>query len=285
MPALWGHADELARFDAQAFRPTVLFESDRMKVALAALEPGQQIDPHAPDVDVALAVMQGVGEIWVDDAPRTVRAGDVIVVPAGVTRGMRALDDRLVILHAVSPPPTAAHHEAERRAWPSREPASAGPRDAIHAEHEELLPHFGHVADLADEAVDLPDDQLHERLGHVLGFLRGVLLPHAGVEESALYPVVDAVLRAVGGGTRTMSVDHRAIGTLIDDLAAAADRTPNAATRREIQRLLDAIVALVRVHFEKEEVVYLPLLDRLSAEEAGALLDTLETAPGHAHAH
>ncbi len=39
------------------------------------------------------------------------------------------------------------------------------------------------------------------------------------------------------------------------------------------------------VVLEKEEVVYLPLLDRLSAEEAGALLDTLETAPGHAHAH
>jgi hypothetical protein len=119
----------------------------------------------------------------------------------------------------------------------------------------------------------------------VLGFLRDVLLPHAGAEDVALYPVVDRVLRATGGATRTMSIDHRAVGAMIEELARLAAAEPSAQTRRAVQRTLDGLVGLVRVHFEKEEEVYVPMLDLLSDDEAAALEAALAETPGHAHHH
>jgi quercetin dioxygenase-like cupin family protein/hemerythrin-like domain-containing protein len=285
MDTVVANARELASFEADGFRPAVVFESERMKVVLVALEPGQAIDVHAPQVDMAVAVLDGMGEVFAGDRPRAVRAGDLAVVPAGQRRGLRATTERLIALHVVSPPPTPETHGTEREAWPEAVAASAGVTQAIHAEHQELLPHLDHLTALADEVTALEPAALHERLEGVIGFLRDVLLPHAGAEDEALYPVVDRLLRALGGTTRTMSLDHRAIASMIDDLTALAGAEPTERTRRDAQRVLDGLDALVRVHFEKEEEAYVPLLDRLPAEEADELERALAATPGHEHVH
>ncbi|MFB3738112.1 MAG: hemerythrin domain-containing protein [Candidatus Velamenicoccus archaeovorus] len=285
MDAVWGRGPELATLDRQAVRPNVVFASERMKVAVVGLEEGQAIDLHAPEVDMAVAVLEGVGDVWVDEAPRRLRAGDVAVVPAGVTRGVRAASGRLILLHVVSPPPTPEMHELEHRPWPETEERRGGPADAIRAEHRELLPHFDHLATLADEAPSLEPEELRARLDGVLGFLREVLLPHAGAEDEVLYPVVDGLLRATGGATRTMSVDHRAVAGMIERLSELTGREPSAETRRAVQRTLDGLVALIRVHFEKEEEVYVPMLGHLSTDEAAALERALAAVPGHQHHH
>lgn len=285
MDTVVASARDLASFDADGFRPTVVFESERMKVVLIALEPGQEIDVHTPQVDMAVAVLDGIGEVFAGDRPRSVRAGDLAVVPAGERRGVRATTERLIALHVVSPPPTPETHGIEREAWPEPVAASTGVAEAIHAEHQELLPHLDHLTALADEVTALEPTALRERLEGVIGFLRDVLLPHAGAEDEALYPVVDRLLRALGGTTRTMSLDHRAVASMIDDLTALADAEPTERTRRDAQRVLDGLDALVRVHFQKEEEVYVPLLNRLSAEEAEELEHALASTPGHDHAH
>ncbi len=283
MDAVFGSAAELAEFGAESFVPKVLFESERVKVVLAALEPGQQIALHAPGVDMAVAVLEGTGDLWIDDASRPVAPGDVAVIPAGLTRGVRARGGRLVLLHVVSPPPTAADHEVERRPWPA---ATAGPdvQASLHEEHQEILPHLDHLRILADEAPDLDDEALKGRLEGVLTFLTDTLLPHAAVEEKALYPAVDRLLRATGGATRTMSIDHQAIGERIEELAASTHEPLTPMTRTAVGRTLDALEAVVRLHFRKEEEAYLPLLARLSGEEAEQLTDAL-TAAGNVHHH
>jgi quercetin dioxygenase-like cupin family protein/iron-sulfur cluster repair protein YtfE (RIC family) len=284
--AVAGRATELATFDAQTFRPTVLFESEAMKVVLAGLEPGQAIDPHDPALDLTVAVLDGEADVWVDDAPRRMRPGDVAVIPAGGMRGMRAANGRAVVLHVVAPPPTPeTHAQVTHRPWPADETLEGGPAAAIRAEHRELLPHLDHLVRLADAVPTLEEEALRDGLAGVLDFLRGILLPHAGAEDAALYPVVDRLLRAVGGTTRTMSEDHRAVETSIEELAALAERAPTVSTRRDIQRALDGLSALVRVHFGKEEDVYVPLLDRLSPEEGRDLEAALAATPGHEHAH
>ncbi|SRX93818.1 cupin [Rhodothermus marinus DSM 4252] [Mycobacterium shimoidei] len=119
MKAMFGSAAELAEFDAESFVPKVLFESERAKVMLAGLEAGQEIPLHAPRVDLAVAVLEGVGDLWVDDAPHPIAQGDIAVISAGTTRGVRSRGGRLILLFVVSPPPTAADHEVARRPWPA----------------------------------------------------------------------------------------------------------------------------------------------------------------------
>lgn len=285
MEAVFGSAAELAEFGAEGFVPKILFDNGRMKVILASLTEGQEIALHAPQVDLAVAVLQGVGEVWIDDSARPVVPGDLAVIPAGVTRGVRARGGPLVLLHVVSPPPTAADHAVERQAWPAETP---GPdvRRSLHEEHQELLPHLDHLRDLADQAQDLGEGPLRDRLKEVLGFLTDTLLAHAAVEEVALYPAVDRLLRATGGGTRTMSIDHQAIGEEIERLAALAGQPASPEARAAIARILGSLEALLRLHFRKEEEAYLPLLARLSAGEAEDLVAALSTAGGeHRHEH
>ena len=54
-------AADVAGYDPDLVRPVPLCESPTMRCALVALEPGQAIDLHAPDVDLVVAVLEGVG--------------------------------------------------------------------------------------------------------------------------------------------------------------------------------------------------------------------------------
>jgi quercetin dioxygenase-like cupin family protein/hemerythrin-like domain-containing protein len=281
MSAVFGNVSELAEF-GESFTPKVLFANDRVKVVLAALEPDQDIPLHAPGVDLAVAVLEGTGDLWVGDRAHPVASGDVAVIPAGAARGVRARGGRLALLHVVSPPPTAADHESDRSPWPA---GAAGPdvQASLHDEHQELLPHLDHLRALADEALHLDEESLRNRLGGVLGFLTDVLLPHAAVEERALYPAVDRLLRATGGGSRTMSIDHDEIRERIEQLAGIAREPLSETTRPAVARALTQLEAIVRLHFRKEEEAYLPLLSRLSAEEAEELDGALATGDGGHH--
>jgi len=149
-------------------------------------------------------------------------------------------------------------------------------------EHQELLPHLKHILGLADEITDGTDPGLVSRIGKVHGFLTEHLLAHARIEEEALYPVV---ARAMGApeATATMSRDHLEIGRLVDELGAlhgqlAGDLiTPGQAGA--LRRVLYGLYAVVKLHFAKEEEVYLPLLDtRLNEGQGRALLEALEHA-------
>jgi iron-sulfur cluster repair protein YtfE (RIC family) len=115
--------------------------------------------------------------------------------------------------------------------------------------------------------------------------LQAHLIPHAQAEEAALYPVV-ARLMGAPNGTATMTRDHVEVGRLTDELGALrAAWDDSAANRIEARRLLYGLYALLRVHFAKEEEIYLPLLDeRLSAEEAQAMFAAMEEAAGTAKA-
>lgn len=153
-------------------------------------------------------------------------------------------------------------------------------------EHKKLLPHLGHILGIADEIREGSDPGLVACVGKVHGFLKDHLLDHARVEEEALYPVV---ARAIGApeATATMSRDHVEIGRLVDELGSLkAQLTGNAITPTQanaLRRVLYGLHAMVKLHFAKEEEVYLPMLDaRLTPNEGSALLEALERAAGAA---
>jgi len=112
-----------------------------------------------------------------------------------------------------------------------------------------------------------------------------LLFVHGITENRTLWdPVVERLLRAVGGATKTMIRDHVSIVGKIADLEAlAASMRENGVTdddRAEAARILYGLSALLEVHFAKEEEIYLPLLEAgLSDAEASGLAAELS----HAH--
>jgi iron-sulfur cluster repair protein YtfE (RIC family) len=156
-------------------------------------------------------------------------------------------------------------------------------------EHKELFPHIESLklagmavhATLSQPSLDLIDE--------AYAFLATHLLPHAHAEEAALYPVVQKVM-GTPYGTATMSRDHVEVEALTQELALL--RSQVSATEigvkqaNELKRVLYGLYTLVKVHFAKEEEVYLPLLDaNLTPEEARNMFEAMEAAAGEAKAH
>jgi iron-sulfur cluster repair protein YtfE (RIC family) len=170
--------------------------------------------------------------------------------------------------------------------------AAAEPLAPLHDEHVELLPHIDHLRELADAVGDGAVADLRDGVVAVVGFLRGQLLPHAGAEDAVLYPEVDRVLGGVPA-TATMRRDHVEVETLTRRLTELAGRIGDCldpTLARELRQVLYGLHAVVRLHFAKEEEVYVPLLEReLTAAQATSLIERLaETTAalgGRAHHH
>ena len=103
------NAAELKSFDDQKFAPNVVYQSAGIKVVLAYFKTGQFIPVHTPGVDLVLYILEGEAEVVTGDERVTARKDDLIIVPKGLKRGVKALTE-LTILHVVQPPPSAEDH-------------------------------------------------------------------------------------------------------------------------------------------------------------------------------
>jgi len=149
-------------------------------------------------------------------------------------------------------------------------------------EHKELFPSVNRILRVADRIGEAPTAEIREGVGEVYEFLAYHLNPHAQAEEAALYPVVQKVLSSPEA-TRTMSRDHLEIGRYIEELEALTKNWGKASLtaeqRKALQRLLYGAYALIKVHFAKEEEIYLPILDqRLTPTSAQEMFQAMETA-------
>ncbi len=149
-------------------------------------------------------------------------------------------------------------------------------------EHKELLPHIESLRAAADAVGDEPIEAVRRQVDAAYDFLAHHLLAHAQAEERALYPVVAKALGAPQA-TATMSRDHVEVQRLTEELAALRPALSAAALdpalAKALRRVLYGLYALVKVHFAKEEEVYLPILDqRLSADEAHRMFEAMEAA-------
>lgn len=268
---------------AQTFERQTLVETERLRAVRVTLEDGQQIPPHAPPLDLVMTVVEGIGQAMAGETVRQVRAGDVVVVRAGELRGLRAIGGRLVAINVVSPPPGAGDHSHADVAWPAEE-AAPDVAALILEEHGGLFPHLEHLGGLAAGSATLPEGELRARLAEILEFLRDGLLPHAAEEERSVYPAVEKILRATGGATRTMSIDHRFIGEMVESLGSLTSGPIAEADRERARRLLYGLQTLLKVHFSKENEAYVPLLNHLSAAERRELHERL-SGGGHGHHH
>jgi hypothetical protein len=89
-----------------------------------------------------------------------------------------------------------------------------------------------------------------------------------------------------------MSRDHREIQALAEELDGFRRRFATADSLDDqlasaLRRVLYGLHHLIKLHFAKEEEVYLPTLDaRLTDDDAAALFDAMHHAAGHpGHGH
>lgn len=106
--------DRERSFDENSFSPIPVFTSKDYKVILAYFKAGQFIPVHTPNIDLVLLVHLGQGEMVAGSEKRLVKSGDLVVVPKGEQRGIRALTN-MEVLHIVSPPPNDHDHEEVSR--------------------------------------------------------------------------------------------------------------------------------------------------------------------------
>ncbi len=157
-------------------------------------------------------------------------------------------------------------------------------------EHKDLFPHVESLR-LAGDALSgfaLTPDAL-ALIEEAQIFLTHHLIPHAEAEDKALYPVVQKVMGAAQA-TATMSRDHVEVGTLTRELTDLRQQLTSTKFSGELvnslRRVLYGLYTLVKVHFAKEEEIYLPLLDAsLSPEEGAAMFKTMEAAAAEVKSH
>lgn len=81
------------------FRPRILHTDDRTKVVLVCLEPGQGIPAHPEENQAYFHVLEGSGVMLTDEGDVAMKAGNLVTIPRGGVRGIRAGDGvRLVVL-------------------------------------------------------------------------------------------------------------------------------------------------------------------------------------------
>jgi len=149
-------------------------------------------------------------------------------------------------------------------------------------EHKELFPSVDRIREVAELIGNASIAELQEGIAEVYDFLAAHLKPHAEAEEIALYPVVQQILGSPDA-TKTMSRDHVEVGNYIEKLASLKKNINGAALTslqtQSLQRVLYGVYALVKLHFAKEEEVYLPILDQhLTPESAQEMFEAMEDA-------
>jgi quercetin dioxygenase-like cupin family protein len=100
-------AGEHAVWRADKMGKSTLFESPRMLVGLNAFEPGQAHALHAHSgMDKVYHVVEGEGLFLLEGRELPMKAGDLLVAPAGVPHGVRNTGAaRLLVLVVLAPAP------------------------------------------------------------------------------------------------------------------------------------------------------------------------------------
>lgn len=141
-------------------------------------------------------------------------------------------------------------------------PTSSGrPSEKFRAEHVEIKKHLSQVEQWAGELSNSPLNEQKKTMLKITKFFKEDIKPHAEWEERKLYPAVDK--RAAKGPeifTATMRYEHTIVARWIGQLdTLATSKTANAAL---FTRKTDQLLGLLYAHFEEEEEVLLPILDK-----------------------
>lgn len=155
------------------------------------------------------------------------------------------------------------------------------PTEPLRDEHRELLPHIEMLRTTADLVGSAPAEHVRTNVDEAHEFLVDHLIPHAVAEDEALYPIVEEAM-AAPGATDTMRRDHTEVVRLTEELARLRGQIGGSIPPErelDLRRVLYGLYGIVKLHFAKEEEIYLPVLDSwLDSQRAVGLFERLEQA-------
>jgi hemerythrin-like domain-containing protein len=143
----------------------------------------------------------------------------------------------------------------------AREPSAV--QGLLAGEHAVLRRHLRTLRSVAESMWTEQPLALRNRLESVMSFLREEALPHMALEETTTYAAVDRLPGGPNAGA-AMALDHAAIRALVRDVDKLTSGLASKQKMVKLQGALFALEALLRLHIEKEEALYLPLLSQLS---------------------
>jgi quercetin dioxygenase-like cupin family protein len=81
---------EACQFRSDKFLPELLHGSTRARVFALCLEPGQRLDPRPDSEEAFCFLIEGTGEIHLQESVFPIEGGEFAVAPAGAARGLEA---------------------------------------------------------------------------------------------------------------------------------------------------------------------------------------------------
>jgi heavy metal translocating P-type ATPase len=149
-------------------------------------------------------------------------------------------------------------------------PSQSGPKlplelsQSLRAEHDRLIPKLDSIRETADALDAITPEQAMRSLQETQTFLVEEILPHEANDENEVYPRMAEILPG-DDPLATMSRTHREIFHLIDVLQRQMNDLqrsgPDPADIRDLRRTLYGLHAILRLHFDQEEELYLTLHD------------------------
>ncbi len=95
---------QFQQFDSTRVVSQLLHDSERCRVALFCLEPGQEVTPHTSSSEVLFYGVEGQGTILIGTEEVGLKEGSLVVCPPMVPHGIKAAE-RAVIMAIITPRP------------------------------------------------------------------------------------------------------------------------------------------------------------------------------------
>ena len=154
--------------------------------------------------------------------------------------------------------------------------------ETFHSYHRELLARMR----AAVQALDDREDEGNAAFSVALSSLAEDFARYVEANEASLYPAVAPLVRSEEEVMAPMKLDVRAIaddaaeGEVTALEALTANEQGRRSSARRIRLLAARTEAIIRLHFDKLERIYLPLLAELPAEQRRAILEEMVVSYG-----
>lgn len=80
-----------------------LSQTPGCKITVFAIDAHEGMSSHAAGGDALVTVLEGTGEVTIDDVPHTLAAGESVVIPAGAPHAVRGVTAFKMLLVVVLP--------------------------------------------------------------------------------------------------------------------------------------------------------------------------------------
>lgn len=95
---------QFQQFDSTRVVSQLLHDSEKCRVVLFCLEPGQKVTPHTSSSEVLFYGVEGQGTILIGTEEVDLKEGSLVACPPMVPHGIKAVE-RAVILAIITPRP------------------------------------------------------------------------------------------------------------------------------------------------------------------------------------